>query len=243
VVLAPLEFEAHCRESRVLERRQDGPVLLAHAAGDGSPLLTRIWYPKGRWSSDRFWPYSDRFRNSLRMMAARGIRVPVAVCHGTVTGTGVRFVVHEQLAGVPLRALGPEHASKGMATFAAQLHANGIYCRSLNLGSVLQLADGSHALADVADSRFVDGPLSLRMRERNLGILCVHPADADWMREGRWSDLVMDYCRSANLTITQAARMRDRVRVQMERRQLRRGRGGIGAQADGLLQLLVGREP
>lgn len=218
-------------------------MLLAHVASDGSPLLTRIWYPKGRWSSDRLWPYSDRFRNSLRTMTARGIRVPVAVCYGTVTGTGVRFVVHEQLAGVPLRSLTPDQASKGMAAFAAHLHARGIYCRSLNLGSVLRLADGTHALADVADSRFVDGPLSLRMRERNLGILCVHPADVEWMREGRWSDLVMDYCRSANLTITQAARMRDRVHTQIRRRQLRRGRGGIGAQADSLLQLLVGREP
>jgi len=228
IVLTPLEFDAHCRDARILERKRGRPTLLAHVDSDGTRLLTRVWYPKGRWSSDRFWPYSDRFRRALAALKERGIRVPVETAHGEVAGTGIRIVVHEALAGTPLRGLRPEPALKGLAGFLADLHARGVYCRGLHLGNVLALEGGGFGLSDVSDTRLLDRPLTQRMRERNLGILCVHPVDFEGMLDGRWSDLVMDYCRAASLSIDQAAQMRDRVRGQMERRQARReGRVGF----------------
>jgi hypothetical protein len=235
VELSPLEFEAHCREARVLERRQAQPVLLAHANAAGVALLTRVWYPKGPWTSDRFWPYSERFRQALGVLASRGIRVPHEVAHGRVTGAGVRFVVHERIDATPLRQLPPDIALRAMAAFAAQLHDKGVYCRSLNLGSVLALPGAGVALSDVSDTRLLGGPLPLRMRARNLGILCVNPSDHEWMQGGRWSDLVMAYCRAGSLSIAQAAHMLDSVRLQMARRQARRQGRGAGLDLEGLL--------
>jgi len=243
VELSPLEFEAHCRAARVLERRQGQPVLLAHADSAGAGLLTRIWYPQARWSSDRFWPHSERFRQAHRMLREVGIHVPREVAHGQVAGSGVRFVVHEALAGTPLKSMAPEAALRMLAGFVAELHAKGVYCRSLHLDNVLALDGGGLALLDVSDTKLLDRALPLRMRERNLGILCVHPADLEWMLDGRWSDLVMDYCRAAQLSLAQAAQMRDRVRVQMARRQAKRQRrNAVGTLAvDRQLGTLGGR--
>jgi hypothetical protein len=238
VALSLPEFEMLCRDARVLERRQGRPVLLAHAAAGGTPLLTRVWYARGRWSSDRLWPYSERFRYALGILAGRGIQVPEARAWGNVTGSDIRYLSHDLLEGTPLRAMAPVPALKSAAAFIWDLHAHGVYCRSLSLGSMIALPEGGFALQDVSDTRLLDGPLPARMRERNLGILCAHPEDLDWMMsEARWSDLVMEYCRVANLSVAAAARMRERVRLQMARRQARRRWGGYGAELATILEL------
>jgi hypothetical protein len=220
-----LEFDSHCRDSRILERRKGQPVLLAHTDSTGARLLTRIWYPKGRWwSSDRIWPYSDRFRRALAILRERGVRVPEERSHGRIAGTAIRFVVFEALEGTSLRAALPAVDLKGVAAYVAELHAKGVYCRSLHLGSVIALDAGGYALVDVADTKLLDRSLPLRMRERSLGIFCAHPAELEYMLDGRWSELVMEYCRAARLTLTQSAAMLDRVRVQIERRRAKRER-------------------
>jgi hypothetical protein len=224
LVLAPCDFDAHCREARVLMRRQGRPVLLEHTDSENVRLITRIWYPRGRWSSDWIWPYQERFRRALSSLEARGFSVPVERCGGRVAGLGIRFLIYRAPTGTSLRALLPRINLKTLAGYVASLHAAGVYSRSLHLGNVLARDDGGFAMVDVAATRILERPLSLRLRERNLGILCAHPQDLDFMLAGNWSDLVMEYCRAANLSLDQAASMRDRVRVQIMRRQARRRR-------------------
>ena len=220
--LSPVEFEMHLRETRILERKLGRPVLLGHTDSDGTRLLTRIWYPKGRWSSDRFWPYSVRFCNAARMLRDRGIHAPVTRAHGAIDGTLIRFAVFEEFEGTPLRLLQPAIDLRALAAYVAELHARGVYCRGLNLDSVFALKNGGFALQDVADTKLLDRPLPARMRERNLGILCANPVDLEFMLAGRWSDLVMAYCRAAGLTLRQSAGMLDRVRSEIDRRRAKR---------------------
>lgn len=222
VELSPVEFETHLRETRILERKLGRPVLLGHTDGGGVRLLTRVWYPKGRWSSDRIWPYSDRFCNAARLLRERGIEAPLVRAHGNVGGTLIRFAVFEEIEGTPLRLLQPRIDLRAFATYLAELHARGVYCRGLNLGSVLAMERGGFALQDVADTKLLDRPLPVRMRQRNLGILCANTVDLEFMLPGRWSDLVMAYCRAAGLTLRQSAGMLDRVRTEIERRRARR---------------------
>jgi len=221
ITLSPAEFEAHCLGAQVLERKIHGPAVLLHEDSAGIRLVTKLWYPRGRWSSDRIWPYSERFRHALVKLRALGICVPQERAHGRVQGSVVRFVIYEWFEGAPVRSLLPDVRLKAIAAFVAQLHAKGVFFRGLHLGNILARESGDFALIDVADTKFLDRPLPLRMRERNLGILCAHMADLAYMQEGNWSELVMDYCRAANLTVAQAARMRDRVQVQMQRRMAR----------------------
>jgi hypothetical protein len=198
--------------------------MLLHEDSTGARLVTKVWYPKRRWSSDRLWPYQDRFRRALRLLRERGFLVPVERAHGQVEGTGIRFVIYEWLDGTPLRSLGDEVRIRTLATFAADVHRRGVYFRGLHLGNIIVRPDGQLALLDVSDIRFLDRPLPLRMRVRNLGILCSHPEDLEFMLDGNWSDLVMAYCRAAEMSLADAAHVRDRVRIQMERRQAKRER-------------------
>lgn len=223
LVWSAAQFAAFCRQCDVVASRYGEPVALSHVDDAGTPLITRVWRRKGLLSSDRLRPYADRFRLALQELARRGVAVPGYRAHGRVDGGQVRFVICEALQGTPLRRLDGQVEIKALAEFVARLHQQGVYCRSLHLGNLIRLADGTIGLVDVQDTRFCKGPLSLRQRERNLGILFSHPEDLAWMRQGgSWSELVMAYCRVTGVSLAQAAQLRERVRLQIEHRGARR---------------------
>ncbi len=214
-------FERHCRTSEVIEQATDGrPRLLCHEDALGVPLITKLWWPSGmlgRKSVRR----AEQFRNRLGSLAARGVSVPVYRAHGR-TGAGVRFVVYERLDGCCLRDLDGDFDLGELAEFVVALHARGVYFRGLHLGNVIARDDGALGVVDVQDVRLRRRPLGLRMRERNLGILCSHPRDRQYMDNGHWSELVMAYCRRAGMSVAEAAHMREMVAGQVSKRRARR---------------------
>jgi hypothetical protein len=220
MTLTDAEFASYVDMGTVLARRGDRPVMLRHDDPGGGLLITRIWWPKGLITSAWLWPYHERFQRALTRLPELGFTVPVYRAHGRLSRGGSGFVVYERLAGVTLRNLGRDLDVRALGVLVAALHRAGVYCRGLNLGSVLRLDDGGLGLVDLQDVRFHarQRPLPLRMRERNLGILCSHPHDAGLLEDGRWSELVMAYCRESGFSLDQAARLRDRVRLQMQRR-------------------------
>jgi hypothetical protein len=149
-------------------------------------------------------------------------------------------VIYEPLDGTPLRACYAAVDLGTLAAFVCDLHDRGVYFRGLHLGNVIRRADGGLGLIDVQDIRFFRRPLSRRRRERNLGILCSHPGDLAYMLDGHWSELVLEYCRAAGWSVARAARMRERVRLQIERRRARRAARRIRR---GLEPLRVGEYP
>lgn len=231
VELPPALFQRHCRESELLESWPDGrPRLLAHADRDGTLLLTRLWWPSGVLGRKAL-RRAERFRRRLDSLAARGVAVPAYRAHGRVPGAGVRFVVCERLQGPSLRELGQAFDLGELADFVVALHARGVYLRGLHLGNIIDRGDGGLGVVDVQDVRFRRRPLGLRMRERNLGILCSNPKDRVLMDGGQWSDLVMAYCRRAGMSVAEAAHMREMVAGQVARRRARRERPGTVALA------------
>ncbi|MFW6094189.1 MAG: hypothetical protein ACODAC_09465 [Pseudomonadota bacterium] len=225
LTLSPRELEAHCREATVLVVKGGAPAVLAHRDSEGQPLITKIWRRRATWTSDLLRPYHGRFLRSLATLERLGVPTPRYRAHGRVPGAGARFVIYEALDGTPLRdLLGRGLDVDALARFVARLHEAGIYFRGLHLGNVIRLEDGRLGLIDVQDTRFFRRPLRWRFRERNLGILCSHPADLEYMRDGHWCDLVMAYCRAIGASVADAGRMRERVRAQIERREARRAR-------------------
>jgi hypothetical protein len=220
-VIAAAQFETFCSTGDVLEARLGRPVLIAHTDPQGRRLETRLWRRKGPFSSDRLRPYSERFVHAAAALRRLGVEAPVVRASGRVSA-GMRFVTYEPVAGRSLREIGASVDRAALARFVLELHDLGVYCRGLNLGNLIQLPDGRFGLADVAQTRFKAGPLSRRQRERNLGILCSHPQDLGVLAGGPWSELVMAYCRAAGVSLAAAAQMRERVRLQVERRNARR---------------------
>lgn len=230
-------LDALLATSEVLESRLGEPSALSHSDARGTSLVTKLWYARGAFSSDRLLPYSSRFVRAARRLRELGIVAPTLRFHGRVAGRDVRFVTYERLSGRPLRGLGERIDLQALARFVLRLHDIGVYFRGLHLGNVIQTDEGVLALIDVADTRFRRGALSRRQRERNLGILCAHPQDLPFMLEGNWSDLVAAYCFAAGMTLAEAAQVREGVRRQVERRNTRRSvvrrRRGLAPLPDG----------
>ena len=222
LVVPAEEFAEHCFSGRVVSLKLGQPAMLAHDDADGRLLMTKVWHRRELLTSDRVIPYHQRFRRALETLRALDVRVPSYRAHGHVLGGKARFVIYEPLPGLPLRACYDDVNIPDLAELVCSLHARGVYFRGLHLGNVILGADGTLGLIDVQDIRFLQGPLGWRRRERNLGILCAHPADLALMQEGLWSELVMAYCRSAGFSVADAARMRARVAAQIERRGARR---------------------
>jgi hypothetical protein len=217
-----LEFDALCAQAKLLDSRLGRPLLLGHSNAGGRNLVTRIWYPKGPISSDRLRPYSERFVHAAARLRALGVDAPRVFAYGRIAGGKLRFVSYEPVRGPTLRETGGAFDTMRLARFVLALHDQGVYLRGLNLGSVIRLADGGLGLDDVSGTRFKRRPLSRRQRARNLAILCSHPQDLAFMGHGRLSELVMAYCRAAGVSLAQAARMREHVRLQVQRRNARR---------------------
>jgi hypothetical protein len=220
-LLSAAELAAHCNHGDVIATHHGRPSAVLHLDADGQRLVTRIWRRKGLFTSDRLWPYAERFRHALTALAAVDVPVPRYRAHGRVRGAGERVVVCEWLEGDTLRSLGGRFDRKALATFVAELHERGIHVRGLNLGDVVRLPDGRLGLLDVQAVELRNRPLPLRVRERNLAMLCSRDEDLAFMT-AHWSELVMAYCRAANLTLAQAAHLRERVRVRIEGRRARR---------------------
>lgn len=229
-VISPELLDAVCEAGEVLETRLGRPVLISHCDPEGRPVVTRLWRRKRLFSSDRLWPYSERFVHAATALRRLGLEVPQIRASGRI-GSGLRFVTYEPVVGRSLRAAGPAVDRTALARFVLQLHDLGVYCRGLNLGNLVQLPDGRFGLVDVTQTRLQGRPLSRRERERNLGILCSHPQDLGVLAGGPWSELVMAYCRAADVSLACAAQMRERVRVQVERRRARRAPAGAPAAA------------
>ena len=222
LAVSAAEFTEHCRSGRVVAVKFGQPAMLAHEDTAGTPLLTKIWHRRQLFTSDRVIPYHHRFRRALEALRALDVRVPRYRCHGHVVGGRARFVVYEPLPGLPLRSDYGAVRIPDLAELVSSLHARGVFFRGLHLGNVILGPDGSLGLIDVQDIRFFRRPLGRRRRERNIGILCAHPADVAFMQEGRWSELVIAYCRCAGFSVADAARMRGQVAAQIERRGARR---------------------
>jgi hypothetical protein len=240
LVVSAASFAAHCQASEVLVSKSGKPALLGHADAHGQPLMTKVWHRSGLFTSDRIVPYHRRFRRALQTLPQRGVAVPRYLAHGRVADGHEHFVIYEPLQGTPLRSCYAALDLGTLAAFVRDLHDRGVYFRGLHLGNVIRCADGSLGLIDVQDIRLFRRSLSRRRRERNLGILCSHPGDLAYMLDGHWSELVLAYCRAAGWSVAGAARMRERVRVQIERRRARRAARRIRR---GLEPLRVGEYP
>jgi len=135
--------------------------------------VIKLFRVKRWYSLSAIYPYSVRFqRNTMRLKA---IGVPtldvekVFYCH-KIRRHGV---IYPLLEGKSLEDIAEQDGIKDelfqqLAEFIAFLHQNGVYFRSLHLGNVLVLPDGSLGLIDVADMRFSRSSLRMDQRRRNF---------------------------------------------------------------------------
>lgn len=183
--LSASQLQSLTQGSVILERDGLGPKVLR--LQDGSFL--KLFRKRRLFSSETLKPYAIRFSENVQRLQRLGFSTPQIVAtyrvDDDVNGTAVRYL---PLPGSTLRKAledaQPEQQRRLIKQFGqllGSLHEKGVYFRSIHLGNVLVMPNGSFGLIDVADMKSGRRPLSLSMRQRNLKHMRRYEQDEEWL--------------------------------------------------------------
>lgn len=176
---------------------------------EADDTIIKFFYPKRRlFSSDRFKPYAMRFCNNIEKLQAYGYSVPNIVKVKYCAERKLYLVYYKKLAGVDVRTIAKTkglnfitHVSK----LIADMHAQGIFFRSIHLENLLKQPDNKIGLLDIADVRFNKKPLSLYTRYRNIKHLLQNQCDAEIWKAYGINKFLKEYF--SHSTLSQFSRM------------------------------------
>lgn len=176
------EYLALRANATVLERDLHGDKVLR--LEDGSYL--KLFRRKRLISSAAWYPYAQRFADNALKLRQRDIPCPEVIDVYRIPDARRDAVHYRPLAGETLRRLVQSGAAGddlriALARFVAQLHARGVYFRSLHFGNIVLTPSGGFGLIDIADLRTRNKPIPDFYRQRNLLHLCRAPADREWL--------------------------------------------------------------
>jgi len=195
------EFEQLRAGTRVLERDKRGDKVLLTP----DDHIIKLFYPRRRFTSARLYPYAYRFCKNARHLQAKGI-ISVQCEQLRYDRQGGRHLVrYPLLPGNTLRAHLAEHSDRDgllaeLASFLAELHGKGILFRSIHLGNVLVLEDGTFGLIDIADMSIQRRPLGLWQRARNFRHLLHDRRDRECLEQYGYGRLLDHYEAAAGVS-------------------------------------------
>lgn len=194
--LAVTDLQRLSSDAQVIEEDGLGPKVLRLADGSFLKLFRRRrWYTSGNFN-----PYSERFAVNSEQLRTMGIPTPKvldlyrledgssAVHYAPLSGHTMRQVLQSITAPAVRGAL-----VERFGEFMGQLHAQGVYFRSLHLGNVLVMEDGEFGLIDLADLRIYPSTLSISLRQRNLRHMQRYTVDKRWLFEEHLDALLQGY--------------------------------------------------
>lgn len=183
--LSRLAYDAWLKENTLVEYDGSGPKVLRCANGD----YIKFFRIKRVVSFSRLINPAVRFCNNARRLKKLGFHTisPVAIWHiPHIERWAVRYapVEGESLKDLIKKYSLPEKTISDFGALIQQLHAKGVYFRSLHLGNVVLRPDGQLGLIDILDCRFrwFGMPLNDFQRQRNFSHLFRY-ADARFIEE------------------------------------------------------------
>lgn len=154
----------------VLERDSHGPKVVRLTDGSFLKIFRSRRPLLARWR-----PEAKRFVHNAARLKALGITTPQMIeCMWLNRDQGINACLYVPLEGMPLDCLYKQQRERfdallpAFAAYIRQLHASGIYFRSLHLGNVLVLPKGGFGLIDFLDLRVKRGPLKKGLVRRNF---------------------------------------------------------------------------
>lgn len=170
-IVSAQEWENWLAGGEVLEQDGRGPKVIRLSAEQ----IIKVFRPRRRLWLSRLFPQATRFERSAVQLLNLGIQVPhVQECFWLDMPQSISGCSYIPLPGRSLEQIYLKSRSEfegllsAFAAFIYALHQRGIYFRSLHLGNVLQLPDGSFGLIDFLDIHFKRKPLGQRLVARNL---------------------------------------------------------------------------
>ncbi|HWT68598.1 MAG TPA: toluene tolerance protein [Pseudomonas sp.] len=156
--------------AKVLEADSFGPKV--YLLPDGNIL--KLFRRKRFFSSALFRPYSKRFIDNAVELQKLGVPTLQVLKFYRLQAPGMTAVLYQPLPGETLRQIASKEgfnwkqALPDLVGLIRSLHESGIYFRSLHLGNIVVTPEHRMGLIDVADMRFLRGPLPRHLVKRNL---------------------------------------------------------------------------
>ncbi|MEN8206892.1 MAG: toluene tolerance protein [Pseudomonadota bacterium] len=192
--ISATEFEQLRAGARVLERDKRGDKVLLTP----DDYIIKLFYPRRRFTSARLYPYAYRFCKNARRLQAKGIITAQCEQLRFDRQQGRHLIRYPLLPGDTLRNHLASHPDgegliAGLADFLAELHHKGILFRSIHLGNVLVLEEGTFGLIDIADMSIQRRPLGLLKRARNFRHLLHDRRDREYLGQYGYGRLLENY--------------------------------------------------
>jgi tRNA A-37 threonylcarbamoyl transferase component Bud32 len=203
------EYAEISGNARELERDRFGVKVLLRPDN----RIIKLFRIKRLFSLSAIYPYSFRFWHNARRLQNIGVRTVtvelIFYCHA-IRRHGIIYPLLEGDTLAELLQAEPDRSEllEQLAEYIVELHAKGIYFRSLHLGNVLLLSDGELGLIDVADMRFKRQPLSVGQRRRNFYHLLRRQQHRAIFERFGFERFLGLYLRAAKLTKRQEGRLR-----------------------------------
>ena len=197
-IVSAKELQQWLSQGQVIEQDGRGPKVVALSDGQ----LLKIFRPRRRFWLARLRPQAGRFANNAEKLNALGIRTPDISEVGWLDHTtATSFCIYSPLPGQSLDKLFQRERQQflirlpQLARFIRELHAKGVYFRSLHLGNILLLPEGGFGLIDFLDLRIKRRPLSRSLMRRNLQHLHSY-LQRSGIEDFPWTELLSLYQRA-----------------------------------------------
>lgn len=182
---------------------EDGLGIKVARLDDGDFL--KLYRRKRLLSSDLWDLPAQRFADNAQGLLRLGITAPKVLDVLMISERRLSAVRYQPLPGDTLRnrlrQLDAEPRTalvKQFGTFLGELHQLGVYFRSLHLGNVLLLPDGSFGLIDLSDMKLESRPLAPWKRRRNLQHILRYSEDIAWLTQQHLDSWLEGYADSAS---------------------------------------------
>lgn len=163
------ELEKLISAGKVIEKDAHGPKVILLS----EDRYLKIFYQKGSVSMAQLRSRAKQFSSNAKKLKARGITT-VGVLDVFRTGEPRRdCVCYHGIPGKTIRQAFEAGADKKnlsykLGKYISELHDAGVMFRSLHMGNIIQLADESLGLIDIADMRVNLFSLHRSQRKRNF---------------------------------------------------------------------------
>lgn len=196
-----VQLDALLQGAKTIE--EDGLGIKVARLGDGDFL--KLYRRKRLLSSDLWDLPAQRFADNAQGLLRLGITAPKVLDVLMISERRLSAVRYQPLPGDTLRnslrQLDAEPRTalvKQFGTFLGGLHQLGVYFRSLHLGNVLLLPDGSFGLIDLSDMKLESRPLAPWKRRRNLQHILRYSEDIAWLTQQHLDSWLEGYADSAS---------------------------------------------
>ena len=199
--ISTLQLDALLQNSTPIE--SDGFGLKVARLSDGNFLK---FYRRKRLLSSALWILpSERFASNVQRLKELGVACPDVVELLLIPDRRLNAVLYRPLPGDTLRnhwrRIDAEQRSievRQFGAFLAHLHQSGVYFRSLHLGNVLRLPDGTLGLIDLSDMKVGSHPLNAGKRKRNIQHILRYPEDTAWLTQQHRQDWLAGYAQNCS---------------------------------------------